>query len=1085
MKPVLLTLVLAVPVLALPVLSVPARAAAPAELAATGADAIDFARDIQPILSAKCFDCHGSDTKSKADLRLDARAFALKGGESGPALVPGRSADSRLYQRILSDDPDTVMPPKGERLSAAEQEIVRRWIDTGAHWPESAPVDDKTRHWAFLAPVRPPVPALPASTLPEDEAATAGGATGSPAAAAQAAGAGEAATATATPAPPHPIDAFVAQRLARESLRFSPPADRATLLRRLHFDLTGLPPTQAETAAFVADSAPDAVARKIDALLASPHFGERWARHWLDAARYADSQGYEKDPPRYSVWFWRDWVINAHNRDLPYDRFLIEQLAGDLLPEATQDQIVATGFLRQSMVNEEGGVDPEQFRMEAMFDRMDALGKSVLGLTIQCAQCHNHKFDPISHEEYYRMFAFLNNGDEPQRVVYAPADLRLIGTLRSQMAEIEAGVREVHASWAADQAAWEQRLQEAPSPTWETLTGTWNLDSLGGSKYLPRPDGSYLAQSYAPTKHSAELPAQTTLKQITAFRLELLTDPNLPCGGPGRSFKGTGALTEFRARVGGEDVTFVRAEADFGEAPGSPLEPNFDDRSGKTRVTGPASYAIDGDDLTAWGIDAGPGRRNQPRVIHFYPERPVAVPADGTLSIWLVQNHGGWNSDDLMNNNLGRFRLSVTGDAEVPPPAVPPRVAEALAIAPAHRSPAQQETVFAAWRAGRPESAEATARIEALWSQWPAGATALTLMERAEPRPTMVLKRGDWLQPGRAVTPGVPAVLHPLPPDAGTDRLAFARWLVSRDAPTTARTKVNRVWQHLFGTGFVASSEDLGVQSEPPSHPELLDWLAVEFMDRGWSLKHLLRLIMTSRTYQQQSAVTPDSYTRDPGNRLLARGPRLRVDAEIVRDIALATSGLLNPAIGGPSVMTPAPAHLFAPPASYAPFPWVNATGPDTYRRALYTFRRRSTPYPALQSFDAPVGDTSCVRRARSNTPMQALTALNEDLFVEAARALGRRVLTEGGGTTESRIRWAFREVLSREPQPAELTDLIVLAARQTKRFADGTADPAEAATGQKSTAPDLPAGTTARDLAIATVIARVLLNTDEAITKE
>ena len=1046
MKPMLFALALAAPPLA------------------ASAAAVDFDRDVRPILAAKCHDCHGSEKKSKADLRLDARALALKGGESGPALVPGKSADSLLYQRVISDDPDEVMPPKGDRLTEAEKDILRRWVDEGAVWPESAPLQDKSKHWAFVPPVRPPVPALPAETLPAEEEQPASG---------------------ATPATPHPVDAFVAQRLARESLRFSPPADRATLLRRLHFDLTGLPPSQAETAAFVADTAPDAAARKIDELLASPHFGERWARHWLDAARYADSQGYEKDPPRYSVWFWRDWVINAHNRDLPYDRFLIEQLAGDLLPDATQDQTVATGFLRQSMVNEEGGVDPEQFRMEAMFDRMDALGKSVLGLTIQCAQCHNHKFDPISQEEYYRMFAFLNNVHEPQRVVYSPPEMQKIGSLRSQMAEIEAGVREVRADWPAAQAAWEAALQAQPQPAWETLTGAWNLDSLGGSKYLPRPDGSYLAQSYAPTKHSAELPTKTGLKRITAFRLELLTDPNLPCGGPGRSFKGTGALTEFRARVGGQDIKFVRAEADFGEAPGSPLEPNFDDKSGKNRVTGPASCAIDGDDLTAWGIDAGPGRRNQPRVIHFYPEQPVTVPADGALSVWLVQNHGGWNSDDLMNNNLGRFRLSVTGDTEVPPPAVSPRVADALALAPEHRSPAQREAVFAAWRASVPELAETTARIEALWRQWPPGATALTLMEREELRPTALLKRGDWLQPGREVTPGVPAVLNPLPPDAGSDRLAFARWLVSRDAPTTARTKVNRVWQHLFGTGFVASSEDLGVQSEPPSHPELLDWLAVEFMDQGWSLKKLLRLIMTSRTYQQHSAVSPDALAVDPQNRLLARGPRLRVDAEIVRDIALATSGLLNPQIGGPSVMTPAPEHLFSPPASYAPFPWVNATGPDKYRRALYTFRRRSTPYPALQSFDAPVGDAACVRRARSNTPMQALTALNEDLFVEAARALGRRLLAEGGATTESRIRWAFRQVLNREPQPAELTDLIVLAARQTKRFADGTADPVEVATGQKGAPPDLPPGTTPRDLATATLIARVLLNTDEAITKE
>lgn len=1026
---------------------------------AASAAPINFEREVQPILAAKCYDCHGNEKKSKADLRLDGRALALKGGESGPALVPGNSADSLLFQRVTSADPDEIMPPKGDRVTDEEKAILRRWLDEGAEWPDAqaAGHTDKSKHWAFLAPVRPPVPA---AALGDDS--------GHPITAA------------------HPIDAFIAQRLTTQGLSFSPPAERSSLLRRLHFDLTGLPPTQQEAAAFLADTAPDAVTRKIEELLASPHFGERWARHWLDAARYADSQGYEKDPPRYSVWFWRDWVINAHNQDLPYDQFIIEQLAGDLLPQATQDQLVATGFLRQSMVNEEGGVDPEQFRMEAMFDRMDALGKSVLGLTIQCAQCHNHKFDPISQEEYYRLFAFINNVHEPQRVVYSPAELQMIGTLRSQMAEIEAGVREVRADWAEAMAAWEAAEMSKPPPAWETLTGTWNLDTLGGSKYLPRPDGSYLAQSYAPTQHSAELPSKTALKQITAFQLELLNDPNLPCQGPGRSFKGTGALTEFKARIGGQDVALVRAEADFGDAPDTPLEPNFDDHSGKKRVTGPAAYAIDRNDLTAWGIDAGPGRRNQPRVIHFYPEKPVEVPADGAVTIVLVQNHGGWNSDDLMNNNLGRFRLSVSDAAVVPPPSLSPREAEALAVAPENRSPAQQETVFAAWRARVPELAETTARLEAFWHQWPQGSTALTLMNREELRPTALLKRGDWLQPGREVTPGVPAVLHPLPENAEPDRLTMARWLVARESPTTARTKVNRVWQHLFGTGFVASSEDLGVQSEPPSHPELLDWLAVDFMEHGWSLKNLLRLVLTSRTYQQHSAITPDLLAVDPQNRLLARGPRLRVDAEIVRDIALATSGLLNRKIGGPSVMTPAPEHLFAPPASYAPFPWVNVQGPEKYRRALYTFRRRSTPYPALQTFDAPVGDVACVRRARSNTPMQALTVLNEELFVEAARALGRRLLAEGGGTTESRIRWGFREVLSRDPEPAEISDLIVLAARQHKRVADRTVDAAEVATGSKTTpSADLPPSTTQRDLAVATLIARVLLNTDEAITKE
>lgn len=1022
---------------------------------------VDFAQEVLPLLRAKCFDCHGSDKNSKADLRLDSRQRAFAGGESGPSLIPGRPQDSLLFQRVTATDEDELMPPpgKGEKLTAAEVEVLRRWIEEGASWPDehAGETHDKAQHWAFRPPVRPPVPKLESEN-------------------------GQ---------PVNPVDAFIGARLRQEGLTFSPPAPRGTLLRRLHFDITGLPPSQRELDAFLTDSSPDAIECKIDELLASPHYGERWARHWLDAARYADSQGYEKDPPRYSVWFWRDWVINALNDDMPYDQFIIEQIAGDLLPNATQSQIVATGFLRQSMLNEEGGVDPEQFRMEAMFDRMDCIGKSILGLTIQCAQCHAHKFDPISQEEYYQMFAFLNNDDEPQRVVYTPEELQQVGTLRSQIAEIEAGLKELKPDWAEAMAAWEAEVKAHPEPDWTTLTGEFEANSTGGQKYLLQPDGSYLAQGYAPTKHSAYLIAKPQgLKKITAFRLELLNDPNLPCSGPGRSIKGTCALTEFTVRIAAENrpeqkVTFARVVADFSDPPDSVLEPTFDDRSNRRRVTGPASYAIDGNHDTAWGIDAGPGRRNQPRVAIFYPAEPIELPEGAIVYVTLVQNHGGWNSDDLMTNNLGRFRISITDAETVPEPAFSPTVAAALAVPPEQRSKAQVGTIFSHWRTTVPEFSEANARIEALWRQWPEGATALTLQPRPGGRPTMVLRRGDWLQPSKPVTAGVPAVLHPLPSGAPPTRLTFARWLAAKESPTTARAYVNRVWQIIFGHGLVPSVEDLGVQSEPPSHPELLDWLAVEFMEQGWSQKKLLRLLFTSRTYQQQSMLTPELAEKDPANRLLARAPRLRVEAETVKDMALTVSSLLNPKIGGPSIMAPAPLDLFRPPASYAPFPWVNAEGPDKYRRALYTFRRRSTPYPVLQIFDAPNGEASCVRRARSNTPMQALTLLNEDFFIEAARALGRRLLTEAGATTASWVRWGFREVYCREPEPEEVDQLVVFIARQRHRIAAGQLNPNEIATGKSEEVKDLPPGRTAADLALATALARVLLTTDEAITKE
>jgi hypothetical protein len=911
----------------------------------------------------------------------------------------------------------------------------------------------KPAHWAFGPPRRPSVPEMP--NLKSQGS--------------------------------NPIDCFVRARLAKDGLEPSPEADRVTLLRRLFLDLVGLPPTPAEVDRFLADDAPDAYERLVDRLLASPHYGERWGRHWLDAARYADSDGYEKDMSR-QVWFYRDWVVGALNRDLPYDQFIIEQIAGDLLPNATQNQIVATGYLRNSMLNEEGGVDPEQFRMDAMFDRMDAIGKGILGLTIQCAQCHDHKFDPLTQEEYYRLFAFLNNDHEARPVVYTPAEQMRIADLRRRMGEIEAGLRHANTDWDEKMRSWEESAKDN-QPAWSPVRVTYTGEN--DERYYEQKDGSLLVQGYARTKWTAHFHGPSPLPTVRAFRLELLTDPNLPGGGPGRSFLGTCALTEFSVEaVDAKDPTkkvkvkFAAASADYAN-PVRDLEPNFDDRSGKKRVTGPVAFAIDGKDDTAWGIDAGPGRRNRPRVAVFVPDKPLDFPNGMELHFGLKQNHGGWNSDDHMNNNLGRFRLSVTAaDGAVADP-VPPEVRAILAVPRDRRTPSQTATVFSYWRTTVPEWKDTNDRIESLWRQWPAGAMTLTLATREEPRDTRRLKRGDWLKPAEPVGPGVPAFLHPLPAGAPPNRLTFARWLVDRNSPTTARALVNRVWQAYFGTGLVASSEDLGTQAEKPSHPELLDWLAVEFMDGGWSMKRLHRLIVTSATYRQSSKVTPERLTRDPYNRLLARGPRLRVEGEVVRDIALAASGLLTDKLGGPSVFAPAPGFLFQPPASYGPFTWTEATGPERFRRALYTFRRRSTPYPALQTFDVPPGESACVKRPRSNTPLQALTALNETVFVECARALAARVVREGGATDADRLNYAFRLCVARPPAAAELTELTRLLESQRRRLADGWLNPGEIITGSKDSFGVLPAGVTPTQLASYTLVARVLLNLDETITKE
>ncbi len=1048
---------------------------------------VDFEKEIQPIFAKHCFECHGPK-KQQSNLRLDRKAEALQGGDSGALLVAGKAAGSLLIQVVEGRHAEIPrMPNQRDPLPPEQIAVLRNWVDQGAHWPESSTlnVQPATQHWAFKPPVRPGVPAVQAQGWARN-----------------------------------PIDHFVAARLAQENLKPAPEADKITLLRRLSLDLVGLPPTIAEVDAFLADQSPEAYEKQVERLLASPHYGERWARHWLDAARYADSDGFEKDKPR-SIWAYRDWVVAAFNQDLPYDQFVIEQIAGDLLPDATPQQIVATGFLRNSMLNEEGGVDPEQFRTEGLFDRMDCIGKSVLGLTIQCAQCHNHKFDPLSQQEYFRLFAFLNNDHEASTVIYPGEKQVLVANLSRQMRDLEAGLRHVSPDWQERMNQWEDAVKNDP-PDWTPVRVANTGDNA--TRYYDYADGSLRASSYAPTKWTAHFRGTNHLPSIGAFQLEQLTDPNLSGNGPGRSIRGMAALTEFKVEVVDRvnptnkfNVKFMRATADFSNAE-KELEPEFSDKSGKKRVYGPVAFAIDGRDDTAWGIDAGPGRRNQPRKAVFLPEPPLTFTNAVELNFHLQQNHGGWNSDDNQTHNLGRFRISVTSATNVVADPLPAAVREIFQTPRERRTPAQIATVFSYWRTVVPEFQTANDQIEALWKQWPEGTPTLSLRAREgdlageETRATRVFKRGDWLKPGEEVDFGAPDFLHPLPPDADGSRLTLARWLVDRKSPTTARAFVNRIWQSYFGDGLVPESEDFGARCEPPSHPGLLDWLACEFMSpepqvsslkseaagrtgndsriqaadvSPWSIKHMHRLIVTSATYRQSSRVTPELYARDPYNHLLARGPRFRVEGEIVRDIALAASGLLNPALGGRSIYPPAPDFLFQPPASYGPKTWTEETGPERYRRSLYVFRFRSAPFPMLQTFDAPNGDFSCVRRLRSNTPLQALVTLNEPQFFESAQALARLTLAEGGKTDAERINYAFRRALARHPTDQERQELLSLLDKQRKHIGEGWVNAAELATGSPSTPTSLPGGATPTQLAAYTIVSRVLLNLDETITKE
>ena len=780
---------------------------------------------------------------------------------------------------------------------------------------------------------------------------------------------------------------------------------------------------------------------------------------------------------------------------MPYDQFVIEQIAGDMLPKATQDQRVATGFLRNSMINEEGGADPEQFRMEAMFDRMDAIGSGVLGLTARCSQCHNHKYDPLTQAEYYQMFAFLNNCHESQIAVYTPAEERKRQVLFAEIRAVEAKLRSDHPDWAEQMAAWEQRLNSQPEAVW--VVPPPEVHS-GGTKYYPQDDRSVTVEGYAPTKHKMTVGVESQMQNITAIRLELMNDPNLPYGGPGRSLWGTCAITEFDVSATplsdpkpdkptmdkATKREFASATADI-SLPEKPLEDLFDNLEDVKRVTGPIEMAFDGKIETAWSINTDPGRRNQPREAVFTFAEPISYAEGARLSIEIKQVHGGWNSDDRQANCFGRFRLSLTSSPNPVANPVPNEVQKILDISPDQRTTLQTERVFSYWRSTVPEWQEANDRIEALWGQHPEGISQLVLAEREKPRKTHRLDRGDFLSPKEQVEPGVPSFLHSLPEGKSPNRLAFARWLVDRRSPTTARAIVNRVWQEYFGIGIISTASDLGSQGEPPSHPELLDWLAVEFMEHQWSLKHLHRQIVHSATYRQTSDVSADLVARDRSNRLLARGPRFRIHAESVRDVALFASGLLNPKVGGPSVYPDAPEFLFKPPASYGPKTWAYSTGADRFRRAMYTFSFRSVPYPPLQSFDSPSANESCVRRARSNTPLQALTTLNEPLFVDCAKALALRTVREGGETTEDRLTYAFRRCTSRRPTSTERKVLTDLLAKQIARCESGELDPWQLAAINLEQKSDLPAGTTPSQLAGWTAVTRVLLNLDETITKE
>jgi mono/diheme cytochrome c family protein len=989
----------------------------------------DFEREIQPILAEHCSACHGVDGASRqGGFRLDTRDGALAGGDSGPtAVLPGKGAESLVVHRIRSTDPDSVMPPPETQkpLSEAQKALLERWIDAGVPY---AP------HWAFVSPKRPMVPRV-------------------------------------SPPATHPIDAFVRAKLPAVGLEPSLPADPAVLCRRLWLDVVGLPPTADDVAAYLRDGH-DATVEK---LLASERYGEKWARPWLDLARYSDTNGYEKDSPR-EQWAWRDWVIGALNRDLPYDRFVIEQIAGDLLPNATQDQIVATGFLRNSMLNEEGAIIPEEFRMVEMFDRIDCLGKAVLGISAQCAQCHSHKFDPLSQEEYFGLFAFLNDTHEARSSVRTPEQLAALAAVRQRLADADAAVKEARPGWEGEMKAWAEATAAGLIP-WTPLDCV-ELGSVGGLNH-PTQEEDHLILTLGMHGPEIFVVTEPRMTGATGLQVEALLHGDLFQNGPGRH--GPWALGEvdaFVQRPGSdawEKVTLVNPTADFSE-PESAAPPPAD-KPNEKRSIGPVANLVDGNHATWWKADRGPERRHQPSVAVLQFEKPLDLPEGTKLKIALH-----WPGTPSL---VGAARLSLTTSPAPVAPATDHAAILALRTPEAQRTAADRAAIFEAWRKTVPELKDHDEAISRIWREMPGAQTTVLHLAPRPPsrhRTTRLLDRGDWMKPLQAVEAHVPAALHPLPAGAPANRLGFAQWLVARESPLAARVAVNRVWQSIFGQGLAEVPDDFGTRSPVPLHRDLLDWLAVGFMDDGFSQKRLLKTIVTSDTYKQSSRATPTTIAADPANRFLARGPRFRADAEVVRDLALTVSGLVTHASGGPGVMAPVPQNVID--YNYGGVSWKAAEGPDRYRRSVYLHRKRSMPDPLLSAFDAPNGDIACARRLRSNTPLAALAGLNEPVFVEAARALALKILRDGGADDEARIRHAFAACTGRLPTGDETNTLLAFLDTQRRRIADGWLDSREVATGSSDTIPSLPAGATPQDAAAWTLVARVLLNLDETVSK-
>lgn len=1004
-------------------------------LTSVSAADVQFNRDVRPILSNHCFTCHGPDaTTREGALRLDQRESATKPAESGEiAIRPGDVDHSELIRRITSSDADEKMPPAGGKPLTADQiSILKQWIASEAKYES---------HWAFVAPTKPGNP-----TIHKRDASWV----------------------------KNEIDRFVVARLDRESLRPSQEASRETLIRRVSFGLTGLPPTLKEIDAFLAEKSPKAFENMVDGYLKSDAYGEHMARHWLDLARYADTNGYQYDTER-TQWVWRDWVINAYNRNMPFDEFTIEQLAGDLLPNATPQQRLATGFNRNHGITIEGGIIDEEYRTEYVMDRLVTTGSVWMGLTIGCARCHEHKFDPISQKEFYELYSFFNQvpergmrGFAPQERIPSPLAAAQQQDLDAEIAKLKAELAEP-ANVTAELNKWSKQIATSKSSGWTVLSPT-EMKSSGGSTLTKLEDNSVLVGGANPQKDIYDIVAPTTSGKITAVRMEALTHPSLPGGGPGRHTNSNFVLSEFEVTaVSVKDsskqmpVKFARAIAEYSQS-------NYE--IGKT---------IDGTTASnnGWAVD-GPTRK-LPVTAMFIAEQPFGF--EGGTELHFRLRHEA----SFATHGVGRPRFSVTGDPAntLQLKGVPGDILRIAKWPAEKRSAADADKLKSYFLEHHDPRVALKQRIATLEKGQAEGFPQTMIMQDlAKHRDTFVLDRGQYNKPTEKVSTGVPSLFPAMPKSAPKNRLGFSQWLVDPSHPLTARVAVNRYWQRLFGVGLVKTVEDFGLQGEMPSHPELLDWLATEFIRSGWDVKHMQRLIVTSATFRQSSHVTPEAHERNPENRLLARGPRLRMDAEEVRDAALAASGLLVRTLGGKSVYPYQPKGLWMElnnrPGYSKAYP--QGSGDDLYRRSMYTFWKRTVPSPMLKTLDAPEREFCTVQRSRTNTPTQALLLLNAPQFVEAGRHLAERMLTESGNELDDQLAYGFRLLVGRLPSQPELDVFREAFEAEREFFAkDEAAATRLLSVGDSKVNSELDTTT----FAAMTSVARLIINLDEAITRE